>query len=234
MHDMAYARPPQLDPNVLSEPLIPVSSRRTILICDVNPVLACGIQRTLLEDAYLSTFDIAVFKSCDLATMITKKPDILIIDPWQSMDPWESISEILFDLSSVTSLIGYCSDLSLVRARALSSAGFKGVTPQTITCQALVRIVCAVAFGGVYLPEDCAKTPDGVLAPNNTVLPNLTSRETEVLQQVALGISMKEIAAALKVSTKTVETYKTRANLKLNLRSRSDIVQYAIQSGWMH
>ena len=68
---------------------------------------------------------------------------------------------------------------------------------------------------------------------SDEVLADLTPREEEVLRHLALGSSMKEIAAVLNISTKTVDTYRTRANLKLNHRTRADIVRFAIKSGWM-
>jgi DNA-binding NarL/FixJ family response regulator len=61
----------------------------------------------------------------------------------------------------------------------------------------------------------------------------LSERESEVVRLIALGYSNKEIAAQLKVSVKTVETYKTRSMEKLHIRSRVDIVRYAVRRGWL-
>ena len=61
----------------------------------------------------------------------------------------------------------------------------------------------------------------------------LSEREGEVLRLIALGYSNKEIASNLKLSVKTVETYKMRSMEKLSMRSRVDIVRYAAQRGWL-
>ena len=61
----------------------------------------------------------------------------------------------------------------------------------------------------------------------------LSEREEEVIRFIAEGFSNKEIAARLSLSVKTVETYKTRSLEKLGLRSRADIVRYAVQQGWL-
>lgn len=58
-------------------------------------------------------------------------------------------------------------------------------------------------------------------------------REKEVLRLLAWGHTLKEIAAKLDVSGKTVETYKQRGLKKLNLKSRADLVRYAVQAGWL-
>ena len=62
----------------------------------------------------------------------------------------------------------------------------------------------------------------------------LSEREKEVLILVAWGYSNKEIAGELGLSTKTVETYRVRISEKLGLRSRTQIVQYALRQGWLN
>jgi DNA-binding NarL/FixJ family response regulator len=61
----------------------------------------------------------------------------------------------------------------------------------------------------------------------------LSEREADVVRLIALGYSNKEIAARIKVSVKTVETYKTRAMEKLGIHSRVGLVRYALSRGWL-
>ncbi len=60
----------------------------------------------------------------------------------------------------------------------------------------------------------------------------LSPRETDVLRFTARGLGAKEIAGRLKVSVKTVETYKSRVTRKLGLHSRAAIVRYGTTQGW--
>lgn len=62
---------------------------------------------------------------------------------------------------------------------------------------------------------------------------NLSDRERVILRLIARGYTNKEIASQLELSIKSVEKYKTRSLEKLGLRSRVEIVQYAIDRGWM-
>ena len=62
----------------------------------------------------------------------------------------------------------------------------------------------------------------------------MSEREKEVLTLLAWGYSNKEIAANLGLSTKTVETYRARISEKLGLRSRTEIVRYALRQGWLN
>ena len=61
----------------------------------------------------------------------------------------------------------------------------------------------------------------------------ISERESEVLRSIAWGYSNKEIASRLDLSVKTVEAHKSNAMRKLNMRSRIDIVRYAILQGWL-
>ncbi|CAI8764059.1 response regulator [Brevibacillus fortis] len=61
----------------------------------------------------------------------------------------------------------------------------------------------------------------------------LTDREKEVLVLIAKGFSNKEIAERLTVSVKTVESHKAHIMEKLHLRTRPDLVRYAIKKGWL-
>ncbi|RNB83468.1 response regulator [Brevibacillus panacihumi] len=61
----------------------------------------------------------------------------------------------------------------------------------------------------------------------------LTDREKEVLVLIAKGFSNKEIAEQLVVSVKTVESHKAHIMEKLHLRTRPDLVRYAIKKGWL-
>jgi len=59
----------------------------------------------------------------------------------------------------------------------------------------------------------------------------LSQREREVLELVAQGFTNQQIADRLGLSVKTVETYRSRLVEKLGLRSRADLVRYALDSG---
>jgi DNA-binding CsgD family transcriptional regulator len=59
----------------------------------------------------------------------------------------------------------------------------------------------------------------------------LSRREQEVLRLIALGHTHKDIATQLGVSVKTVETYRARVAEKLELKSRAELVRYALEAG---
>jgi DNA-binding NarL/FixJ family response regulator len=120
----------------------------------------------------------------------------------------------------------------------LLRAGASGYVLKRAAAAELVRAVRTVAAGGTYIdPSIAGAMVEGYLdaqaAAEQPPHDALSDREREVLVRIAQGFSNKEIAAALELSVKTVETYKGRVADKLGLRSRVDIVRYAARQGWL-
>jgi DNA-binding NarL/FixJ family response regulator len=97
----------------------------------------------------------------------------------------------------------------------------------------LLRAIRAAASGKQYLdpalpPADAMRDPR-----KRPGTPRVTDREVEVLRQMAVGHSNKEIASALEISVKTVEVHKANAMRKLGLRGRTDVIRYAVLNGWL-
>jgi DNA-binding NarL/FixJ family response regulator len=68
-------------------------------------------------------------------------------------------------------------------------------------------------------------------APRKLRVEELSPREREVIQLLALSKGNKEIATSLGISTRTIETYRARIMLKLRVHSLNELVHYAIRSG---
>ena len=121
----------------------------------------------------------------------------------------------------------------------LLQAGVSGYVLKQSSASELLRAIRAVAAGGNYLDPAMTSKVFGNYVEKSTKPRGetrggqLTERELESLRHIALGYSNKEIAERLDISVKTVEAHKANALRKLNMRSRIDIVRYAILQGWM-
>ncbi len=120
----------------------------------------------------------------------------------------------------------------------LLQAGARGYALKQAAAEELINAIRIVATGGTYLdPMLKNSVVENFVgrqrAKGKTTAKPLSARETEVLRLIAWGHSNKEIAASLGISVKTVEYHKTRFMEKLDLRSRTDIVRYALLQGWL-
>jgi DNA-binding NarL/FixJ family response regulator len=122
--------------------------------------------------------------------------------------------------------------------RQMCKANALGYVLKRSAAEELIKAIRAVAAGDSHFDARLAnralarqsQTSNFVTASHTT---DLSDREKEVLKAVAWGYSNKEIAAEFRLSVKTVETYKMRVAEKLRLRSRTDMVQYALRHGWL-
>jgi len=119
----------------------------------------------------------------------------------------------------------------------LLQAGASGYVLKRSAAEDLVRAVREVAAGGTYLdPKAAGQILGSIARPSKaaeTSEQQLTSRETEVIRLLARGHINREIAELLDLSIKTIEVHKARALEKLGLRTRADLVRYAIQHNWL-
>lgn len=122
--------------------------------------------------------------------------------------------------------------------RQLLEVGASGYVLKKAAAEELINAIRVVAAGGVYLdPTLAGKVVGGYLGkrqlggkPRGN---DLSEREAEVLRLVAWGYTNKEVAGYLRISVKTVETHKANLMQKLDLKSRVEVVRYALRQGWL-
>ena len=161
------------------------------------------------------------------------KPDVMILDlGLPELNGVEVTRRVRASLP-VAVLIVTVHDADLMVQDALD-AGASAYVLKADAGRALVDAVRAILRHGAYISERMRPAADLVVpgqkrAPRGAPGP-LTAREREVLQLLAEGRANKEIATALGITTKTVETHRARIMAKLELHSMSDLVRYAIRN----
>jgi DNA-binding NarL/FixJ family response regulator len=121
--------------------------------------------------------------------------------------------------------------------REMLSAGASAYVLKNRAYEELVRAIKEVMQGRKYLSPDIARgVIDDYVEISNSISDHpaftvLTGREREVLQQLAEGKSTKEMADALGVSVKTVETHRRNIMEKLDLHSVAELTKYAVREG---
>ena len=121
---------------------------------------------------------------------------------------------------------------SHVAAEALR-CGAAGYVLKTSAAEELRRAVSDAMMGRVYITALIAgDVMAAMAAPESSPVDRLTLRQREVLRLVAKGQSMKEIAATLELSPRTVETHKYEMMHTLGVETTAELIQFAFRSGF--
>jgi DNA-binding NarL/FixJ family response regulator len=121
-------------------------------------------------------------------------------------------------------------------AEAMHNGAMAYVSKES-TANDLLDALKEVSAGRRYLsPILRDKLPEGLAGIGKDSQPKdvsetLTSRERQILQMAAEGLSSSEIALKLFISVRTAETHRANIMGKLNLKSQTDLVRFAIRKG---
>jgi DNA-binding NarL/FixJ family response regulator len=115
-------------------------------------------------------------------------------------------------------------------ARRLLKAGVSGFLTKDADPKTLVSAIFRVAGGGRYIDPRLAEQMLFEVGDASTSMPHerLSDRELEILQSLAHGSSVNDIADELSISNKTVSTHKARLMLKMGFANNAQLVRYAI------
>lgn len=203
--------------------------RTTVLLADDHPVVLDGLSSLLKED-----YDVVgrvVNGETLLEAAVRLRPDVIVTD--LSM-PLLSGLEVLGRLraariESRVIVLTMHSDPEL--ATEAMQAGASGFVLKDAAGEELLTAIREVLQGHVYLAPAVTKDVMSRLSASAATAPKpqLTPRQRDVLRLIVEGRRMKEIAAALQLSTRTVETHKYAMMEALGVHSTAELVRYAIQ-----
>jgi DNA-binding NarL/FixJ family response regulator len=211
-----------------------------VLVADDHAVLREGL--AMLIDAQPDMGVVAQARGGREATQLAQRfhPDVVVLDiSMPDLDGAEAAEQIRADCpgAHVLALTRHADQGYL---RRLLRAGATGYVLKKTAGDALIDAIRTVSQGGTYIDASlvgglvsralsASETSDEPMRRRA----ELTEREEQVLRLIAWGQSNKEVAAKLGISVKTVESYKATALDKLRLRSRTDILRYALAQKWL-
>jgi DNA-binding NarL/FixJ family response regulator len=166
------------------------------------------------------------------------KPDVAVLDiNMPSLNGLEATRQMLKQNSKAKVLILSTRDSDPLIHEVLD-AGARGYVLKSDASQDLVSAVRAVRYNKTFFTAEVAQMVlDGYLdkkprpANSEWQKSRLTPRQREIVQLLAEGKSSKEVAVALNLSVKTVETHRANIMRRLECHSVSEIVRYAIRNG---
>jgi DNA-binding NarL/FixJ family response regulator len=208
-------------------------NRPRVLIADDHQILAEGV-RGLLEPKFEVVGVLADGR--ELLTAAKKlRPDVIVADvTMPSLNGIEAAAQ-LRDAGITARVVILTMHRDVAYARRAMEAGASGFVLKHSVSTELLTAIREALRGRTYITPMIA----GELvhsyqerdAEASDVSQRLTARQREVLQLIVEGRSAKEVAAVLKISTRTAEVHKARILEALGLKNTAELVQYAIRNG---
>jgi len=160
------------------------------------------------------------------------KPDIIISDvSMPVMSGLDALRQLKAEGSQARFIFLTVHTEAQLAAEAMR-AGASGYLLKAAAGEELFEAIRAAMAGRIYLsPHITGDVLRIISSRANQGQSQLTSRQREVLQLVAQGKRMKEIAAELNISVRTVEGHKSQLLLALGVKSTADLVKFAVKHG---
>jgi DNA-binding NarL/FixJ family response regulator len=199
------------------------------LLADDHVLVAEGLHR-LLEG------------SCDVVGTVSDgsrlvdaaielNPDVIIADlSMPGLSGLEATSELRArGLNAKVIILTMYTDVRI--AKEAIKAGAVGFVSKQAAGQELLAAIESVMEGGIYVSRLVAERLGSLPTADEFVPMTLTARQRQVLQLIAQGYRMREIAGALQLSRRTVETHKYEIMRVLGSRTTAELVRYATWLG---
>ncbi len=183
-----------------------------ILVADDHPLVREGLRRLLLGAGFsvvieAQTGEEALGKAAEL------RPDLVI---WDLVMPGGGLQGLrkLRDRCPAVKILAVTALGAPNLAQEVVRAGAQGLVAKTASPEEIIAAVHAVLGGELFIPKEAA----------------LTAREQEVLALLGRGLRLPEIAEALGISTKTVESHLENIKGKLGCRSFTELRALAMRT----
>jgi len=211
-----------------------------VLLVDDHAVIRAGLRALINAQADLEVIGEAKDGAEALEVACQTQPDVVLLD--LSMPGHGGLPAI----ASIRKTCPHTQVLVLTMhndpayLRLVLAAGGAGYVVKTAADTEVLTAIHAVAQGRTFVDMsfgqhlaaaalDREQPGSGLVQERSLLL--LSAREREVLDLVAHGHTNQEVAERLKLSVKSVETYRARLMDKLHLKSRADLVRFALENG---
>jgi DNA-binding NarL/FixJ family response regulator len=203
-----------------------MSDQVRIVLIDDHPLFREGVAHILNSESDLHV--IAEGDTAEQAISLIQKhqPDLLLLDLDLPGDGLTVVSRVAA-ISTATRIVILTASSDEENAIAAFRAGVHGYILKGVGSRELVSILRSIYAGKGYVPPSLGAVlisgltaPQAPIAPQSSPFDELTSRERQILLQIAAGLSNKEIGSSLSLTEKTVKYYVSSILLKLQVRNR--------------
>ncbi|WP_028974237.1 response regulator [Spirochaeta cellobiosiphila] len=207
---------------------------KQILIVEDHPIFRAGLVQLIKSVENWRILGEVASSWEALAVVRREIPDIILVDiSLQDSNGLDLIKDLLREFPHLKILVLSMHDESFYAERALH-AGAKGYVMKQAAPTKIFDAIESILLGKIYVSDDVKeRLLERMISSSTRDSPSdvsdLSDREFHVFELIGFGYSSREIAEKLNLSVKTIETHKDHLKNKLNLRSSSELRQFAIQ-----
>jgi DNA-binding NarL/FixJ family response regulator len=207
--------------------------KNAILIVDDHPLVRKGIRSLLEQESDFIVAGEASSRAEVLDTLRRQLPDLILLDiSLQGSDGIEVTKAIRSEFDNIPVLIVSMHDESLYAERALR-AGANGYIMKQEVAESVIKAIRQVLSGKIYVSDNMRqKVLRDLTQPSADIksspIERLSDRELEVFRLIGEGRGTREIAEALHLSIKTIETYRAHIKEKLSIKSAAELARSAV------
>jgi DNA-binding NarL/FixJ family response regulator len=198
-----------------------------IMLVDDHPLVRDGLRARLEAVPHFSVVAEADSGAEALALAGSARIDLVLMDiTMRDGSGIEATARLTAQHPEIAVLILSMHDKLEYVTQAMQ-AGARGYVLKDAPGKDIVLAIDTVMAGGIYYSAAVARQLARPAAQDN----QLTSREQEVLRHIANGESNKQIAKALDLSVRTVETHRLNIKRKLGIEGQAELIKFAVQHG---
>jgi len=207
----------------------------SILIADDHGIVREGLRRLLESEPDFKVSGEASDGREVLERALTLRPDVVVLDiSMPRLGGLETLERLRTDFATTkVILLSVHADPTFIQSAI--SLGADGYILKNGRVAEIVTAIRETMQGGSYFsPAVAREIVERLRSPrpeSEDPFSLLSTREREILHKIAEGLSAKEVAVELGVSTKTVEAHRTSLMRKLGVRKATELVRYALRHG---
>jgi two-component system, NarL family, response regulator NreC len=208
------------------------------MIADDHAILRSGLRLLINSQTDMEVVSEAPDGESAVQAAHETRPDVALMDlTMPRTGGMRALQEIVRNVPKTRMLVLTMHD-DPAYLRSVMAAGASGYVLKRSVDAELLAAIRAVHRGGTFVDPSLANvlvqdalSKKAAKAPRTRPVNILSDRELQVLKLVVRGYGSQQIASQILVSVKTVETYRSRLTQKLGLRTRSELVRFAVQMG---
>ena len=203
-----------------------------ILLIDDHQIIRDGLRLLLRDQADLELVGNAYNSETGWQAVEEMRPDLIVMDLDVPGEGGAALTARVHAKYPAIKVVVLTGSIESRHPQVALAAGANGYVLKANGFTVLLEAIRAVLLGKTYLcPEVSTIVVQQIQRRDGTWLPDgvLSTRETEVLRQIANGQSTKEIAFTLGLSAKTIETHREKIKGKLDLKNSAELNRRAVQ-----